>query len=61
MESKISSFKNVSLSVKMLAPSKAGIDKINDILAASNLLKFRSLDPVITIPDRLAPGIKDKI
>ena len=45
----------------MLAPSKAGIDKINDILAASNLLKFRSLDPVITIPDRLAPGIKDKI
>ena len=31
----------------------------NDILAASNLLKFRSLAAVIVIPDLLTPGTKD--
>ena len=57
----ISSFTNVSFKVSTLAPNKAGIDKIKDILAASYLLKFRNLEPVITIPALLAPGIKAKI
>jgi hypothetical protein len=40
------------------APS-VGMDNKNDILAASNLLKFRSLAAVIVIPDLLTPGTKD--
>ena len=56
-----SSFKIVSLKFNTLAPSNAGIDKIKDIFAASYLLKFSNLDPVITIPDLLAPGTSDKI
>ena len=57
----ISSFKNVSFKVSILAPNKAGMDKIKDILAASCLLKLRNLHPVITTPALLAPGIKAKI
>ena len=57
----ISSFKNVSFKVSTLAPNKAGMDKIKDILAASYLLKLRNLHPVITTPALLAPGIKAKI
>ena len=53
-----SSLTNVSFKVNILAPNKAGIDKIKDILAASYLLKFRNLEPVITTPALLAPGIK---
>ena len=37
------------------------MDKIKDILAASYLLKFRNLEPVITTPALLAPGIKAMI
>ena len=51
----------MSFKVSILAPKRAGIDKIKDILAASYLLKFRNLEPVITIPALLAPGIKAKI
>ena len=54
------SIKNESFNVNTLAPSKAGIDKMKDIFVASNLLKFKNLDPVITIPDLLAPGISAK-
>ena len=54
----ISSFTNESFKISRLAPNKAGIDKIKDILEASYLLKFRNLEPVITIPALLAPGIK---
>ena len=52
---------NESFKVSTLAPSKAGIDNMKDIFAASYLLKFKKRDPVITIPDLLAPGINDKI
>ena len=48
-----------SFKIKTLAPARAGIDKKNDILAASILLKFVNLLAVITIPDLLTPGIKD--
>ncbi len=54
------SLKNESFNVSTLAPSKAGIDKMKDIFAASCLLKFKNRDPVITIPDLLAPGINAK-
>ena len=38
-----------------------GIDKRNDIFAASYLLKFKIRAAVMVIPDLLTPGIKDKI
>ena len=44
----------------MLAPNKAGIDNMKDIFVASYLLKLKNLDPVITTPDLLAPGINAK-
>ena len=56
----VCSIKNESFNVSKLAPSKAGIDKMKDIFAASYLLKFKKRDPVITIPDLLAPGINAK-
>ena len=37
--------------------AKVGTDSKNDILAASYLLKFNILAPVIVIPDLLTPGI----
>ena len=40
---------------------KIGIDNKKDILAASTLLKFKSLAVVIAIPDLLTPGINDNI
>ena len=42
------------------APS-VGMDSKKDILAASNLLKFKNLAAVIEIPDLLTPGIKESI
>ena len=39
--------------------AKVGIDNKKDILAASNLLNFKNLAPVIVIPDLLTPGIRD--
>jgi len=60
-KSNVSSIKNESLSVNKLAPNKAGIDKTNDIFAASYLLNFKNLEPVITTPALLAPGIKANI
>ena len=40
---------------------RVGIDSKKDILAASNLLKFKNLAAVIEIPDLLTPGIKESI
>jgi len=57
----VCSIKNEFFNVSTLAPSKAGIDNMKDIFAASYLLKFKKRDPVITIPDLLAPGINAKI
>ena len=45
---------------KVSAP-KVGIDIKKDILAASNLLKFKILAAVIVIPDLLTPGINERI
>tara|TARA_Y100000992_G_scaffold229739_1_gene161048 strand:+ start:284 stop:574 length:291 start_codon:yes stop_codon:yes gene_type:complete len=55
-----------SVLIKLFNPkretaAKVGIDNINDILAASYLLNFNILAPVIVIPDLLTPGIKDNI
>ena len=49
-------------SIKFLKPKietapKVGIERRNEILAESNLLKFKNLDAVIVIPDLLTPGI----
>ena len=41
---------------KTPVPAKAGIDIKNEIFAASSLLKFNILAPVIIIPDLLTPG-----
>ena len=41
--------------------ANVGIDNKNEILAASYLLNFKILAPVIAIPDLLTPGISDKI
>ena len=46
---------------KKPVPAKAGIDIKNEIFAASSLLKFNILAPVIIIPDLLTPGISAKI
>ena len=42
------------------APS-VGIDNKKEILAASTLLNSSTLAAVIVTPDRLTPGIKEKI
>ena len=58
--------KFISLEVtKFLKPNietapKVGIDSKKDILAASNLLKFKNLAAVIEIPDLLTPGTKER-
>ena len=57
MNSKFST--EISLKPSMLAPDNAGIDKKNEIFAASTLLNFENLEAVITIPDLLTPGIID--
>ena len=46
---------------KVLAANRVGIDKKNEILAASTLLKPKNLPADKVIPDLLTPGIKDKI
>tara|TARA_B100000424_G_scaffold189826_1_gene147735 strand:+ start:218 stop:406 length:189 start_codon:yes stop_codon:yes gene_type:complete len=61
LKSRFSLLKNVSFKVRILAPNKAGIDRMKEIFAASYLLKLRILAPVITIPALLAPGIKANI
>ena len=43
----------------MLAANKVGIDKKNEILAESNLLKPNNLPDVIVMPDLLTPGINE--
>ena len=43
---------------KRLAAARAGIDRKNEILAASNLLNPNNLPDVIVIPALLTPGIK---
>ena len=45
---------------KLHAP-KAGIESKKDIFAASILLNFKNLAPVIIIPDLLTPGIKANV
>lgn len=44
-----------------LTAVKVGIDSKKEILAESILLKLKNLEPLIIIPDRLTPGINDKI
>ena len=51
----------MSFKPSKLAPAKAGIDKKNEIFAESIRLYFTNLPAVILIPERLTPGIKDKI
>jgi hypothetical protein len=56
----------LSDTIKLFNPNietdpKVGIENKNDILAASYLLNFKNLAPVIVIPALLTPGIKDKI
>ena len=45
----------------MLTAPRVGIDNKKDNLAASVLLKLRSLEAEIIIPDLLTPGTKDNI
>ena len=45
----------------ILAAVKVGIDRKNEILAESNLLKPNNLPEVIVMPDLLTPGIKARI
>ena len=45
---------------KIETAANVGIDNKKDILAESYLLNFKTLAPVIVIPDLLTPGIKDK-
>ena len=45
----------------MLTAAKVGIDNRKEILPESTLWNFRNLDAVIVIPERLTPGIKEKI
>ena len=40
---------------------RVGIDNKKDILAESNLLKFKNLAAVIEIPDLLTPGTNESI
>ena len=51
----------MSFKPSKLAPAKAGIDRKNEIFAESIRLYLTSLPAVILIPERLTPGIKDKI
>ena len=51
----------MSFKPSKLAPVKAGIDRKNEIFAESTRLYLISLPAVILIPERLTPGIKDKI
>ena len=46
---------------KIETAPRVGIDIKKDILAESNLLKFKIRAAVIVIPDLLTPGIKEKI
>ena len=57
---KLSDF-NKLLNPKIETAANVGIDSKNEILAESYLLNFNALAPVITIPDRLTPGINEKI
>ena len=45
----------------ILIALRVGIDNKKDNLAASVLLKLRSLEAEIIIPDLLTPGTKDNI
>ena len=41
--------------------ASVGIDNRKEIFAASNLSKFNNLAAVITIPDLLTPGTRERI
>ena len=47
--------------MNILTKLNIGIEVKKDNFAASTLLKFKNLAPVIIIPDLLTPGIRDKI
>ena len=51
----------ISFKPSKLAPAKAGIDRKNEIFAESIRLYLTNLPAVILMPERLTPGIKDKI
>ena len=46
---------------KIETAARVGIDSKKESFAESTLLKFKNLAAVITIPDLLTPGIRDKI
>ena len=46
---------------KIETAPKIGIEIKNEILPASNLLKFKILAAVIAIPDLLTPGTRESI
>ena len=56
-----SSLVNKFFKPNMETAPRVGIDNKKDILAASNLLKFKNLAAVIEIPDLLTPGTKESI
>tara|TARA_B100001121_G_C18668463_1_gene612564 strand:+ start:1612 stop:1815 length:204 start_codon:yes stop_codon:yes gene_type:complete len=45
---------------KIETAARVGIESRKEIFAESTLLKFKNLVAVITIPDLLTPGIRDK-
>ena len=53
--------KKIFFKPKIETAPNVGIDNKKDILAASYLLKFKTLAAVIVIPDLLTPGSKAKI
>ncbi len=60
-EKLISEDKAIFFIPKIDTAPRVGIDSKKEILAASNLLKFKNLAAVIVIPDLLTPGTNDKI
>ena len=56
-----SSLVNKFFKPNMETAPRVGIESKKDILAASNLLKFKNLAAVIEIPDLLTPGTKESI
>tara|TARA_B100002051_G_C16691075_1_gene615532 strand:+ start:699 stop:1115 length:417 start_codon:yes stop_codon:yes gene_type:complete len=44
-----------------LTAANIGIERKKDIFAESDLLNFRNREAVIAIPERLTPGIKERI
>ena len=61
IEKSISSEIKIFFTPKTVTAASIGIDNKKDIFVESNLSNLRNLAAVIAIPDRLTPGIKEKI